>query len=194
MRARNVLPALLMVLAACGGEKASSESATGAPPPATATPSAPVTSTQEAVASLPEEAQGPFKTMMVNYAAIQASLAGDSTSGVVAAANAVKTASRELEAQNTDPVRLYYMSIATEAEAVAANAADITMARKSFGELSKSVIRLLVAKPDLAKGYTVVECPMTSTYKKWLQTDENVRNPYYGATMLECGTISKLEL
>jgi hypothetical protein len=63
-----------------------------------------------------------------------------------------------------------------------------------FGELSKAVLSLLVANPNLAKGRVVVECPMTSTYKKWLQTDEKVRNPYYGSTMVECGTVSKLEL
>lgn len=194
MRATPLTAALILLLTACSGERsAESGGQTASTASATSTAS-PATSTAEAVASLPADAQGPFRTVMLNYEAIHKALANDSTTGVVASATAAGAAARELEAASADPIRLMYTSIATEAEELAADAGDLTTARKNFGELSKAVISLLVAKPDLAKGRVVVECPMTSTYKKWLQTDEKVRNPYYGSTMLECGTVSKLEL
>jgi hypothetical protein len=132
--------------------------------------------------------------MMAGYSSMQQTLAADKTEGLAAAAPAVAGAARLLQQSAAEPSKALYAAVATEADNVAANAADITRARQSFGELSKAMISLLVANPELAKGRVVVECPMTKTYKKWLQTDDKVRNPYYGSTMLECGTISTLEL
>ena len=192
MRSTIVIPVVLM-LAACGGEHSAHKGGEAATEP-TATSSAPATSTAEALASLPESSRAPFGAMMSAYGAMQAALAGDKTDGIAAAAPAIAGAARILGETATEPSKTFYAAIATEAENVGARAGDIAAARQSFGELSKAMISLLVANPDLAKGRVVVECPMTKTYKKWLQTDEKVRNPYYGSTMLECGTISKLEL
>lgn len=195
MRSTIVIPVVALLLAACGGEHASHEPGSqAASSDTTATSATPATSTSEALASLPEASRAPFGAMMAGYASIQTALAADKTDGIAAAAPAVAGAARLLGASSAEPSKTFYAAVATEADNLAVNAADITKARQSFGELSKAMISLLVANPDLAKGRVVVECPMTKTYKKWLQTDEKVRNPYYGATMLECGTISKLEL
>lgn len=194
MRSTIVIPVVLM-LAACGGDhSADNAGGTTAATETTAASSTPATSTAEALASLPEASRAPFGAMMGGYEAMQTALAADKTDGIAAAAPAVAGAARLLGETATEPSKTFYLAIATEAENVGARAGDITAARQSFGELSKAMISLLVANPSLAKGRVVVECPMTKTYKKWLQTDEKVRNPYYGSTMLECGTISTLEL
>lgn len=190
-----IIPFVVLLTAACSGERggASSTSATATSGEASAAV-APATSTADALASLPEPSRAPFGAMMAGYGAIQTALSSDSTTGVDTAATAVAGAAKVLESTATGPAKAQYLAIATEAASVASSSADIVKARQAFGELSKAVLSLLVANPDLAKGRVVVECPMTSTYKKWLQTDEKVRNPYYGSTMLECGTVSKLEL
>jgi len=191
VRKNLIIPVLALLAAACSGERAA-EIPTEATSSAEASASA--ISTADALASLPEATRAPFGAMLAGYDSIQAALSSDSTTGIATAASAVAGAARLLDATTTEPAKAHYAAIATEAANVAANASDIVKARQSFGELSKAVIALLVANPDLAKGRVVVECPMTSTYKKWLQTDDKIRNPYYGGTMLECGTISKLEL
>lgn len=186
-----ILPIVILFNAACSGEQGGRSVATTS---AEASSAAPATSTADTLASLPEPSRAPFGAMMAGYGTIQTALSSDSTTGVDTAASAVAGAARVLESTATGPAKAHYGAVATEAANVASNATDIVKARQAFGELSKAVLSLLVANPDLAKGRVVVECPMTSTYKKWLQTDEKVRNPYYGSTMLECGTVSKLEL
>jgi hypothetical protein len=66
----------------------------------------------------------------------------------------------------------------------AANAADIKSMRSAFKPLSEAV-----AKLELPKGYVVASCPMVPA--SWVQKDGDIRNPYYGSSMLTCGTIKK---
>jgi len=193
MRSNVILPVILM-LAACGGDHSAHKAGQPAESSAAAVASNPSTTTAAALASLPAASQAPFGAMMAGYDSIHEALASDKTDGIAASAQAVAGAARVLQTTAADPTKALYAALATEADNVAANAGDITKARQSFGELSKATISLLVANPDLAKGRVVVECPMTKNYRKWLQLDEKVRNPHYGSTMLECGTVSKLEL
>ncbi|MCM2315025.1 MAG: hypothetical protein NDJ92_07730 [Thermoanaerobaculia bacterium] len=186
-----IIPFVILLTAACSEEPGGKSAV---PASAESSAAAPAPSTADALASLPEPSRAPFGAMMAGYGTIQTALSSDTTTGVDAAASAVAGAARVLESTAAEPAKAQYGAIATQAASVVSSASDIVKARQAFGELSKAVLALLVANPDLAKGRVVVECPMTSTYKKWLQTDEKVRNPYYGSTMLECGTVSKLEL
>lgn len=194
MRPTIVIP-IVLLLAACSGENATSKAGDKLKTSGTtATTAVAVTSTTEAIASLPEASRIPFGAMMAGYDSIHSALASDKTDGLAGMAQTVAGAARLLGTSAPEPSKGFYAAIATEAEHVAANAGDLTKARQSFGELSKATISLLVANPELAKGRVVIECPMTKNYRKWLQTDETVRNPHYGTAMLECGTISKLEI
>lgn len=64
---------------------------------------------------------------------------------------------------------------------------DMAAARLAFGELSKQTILLLQKQPSLTKGLTAYQCPMAKGYKKWLQADSEMANPYMGKRMLKCG-------
>ncbi len=64
---------------------------------------------------------------------------------------------------------------------------DVAEVRKTFGQVSESVVALLAAEPSLQKGRHLFECPMAEGYKKWVQLGETVSNPYMGSRMLECG-------
>ena len=66
----------------------------------------------------------------------------------------------------------------------AANAADIKTMRSAFKPLSEAVTKL-----ELPKGLVVASCPMVPA--SWVQKDGDIRNPYYGSSMLTCGTIKK---
>jgi multidrug efflux pump subunit AcrA (membrane-fusion protein) len=63
-------------------------------------------------------------------------------------------------------------------------------ARRQFRTLSDAVIALVKRAPPsprAAARLSVIRCPMFPG--DWLQTDDAVRNPYYGAQMLECGEV-----
>lgn len=60
---------------------------------------------------------------------------------------------------------------------------NIDELRTSFKTLSEIYIKNIPAS-DL-KGATKATCPMAAA--RWIQKDGDLRNPYYGKSMLECG-------
>lgn len=75
-----------------------------------------------------------------------------------------------------------------------ASAANIAAARISFQKVSDELIALIdrvgtTGGPALF----VAHCPMAFSGKggDWLQTDKKINNPYYGASMLRCGSITR---
>lgn len=92
----------------------------------------------------------------------------------------------ELGAKNLkDGTKL--VRIATEI--VATN--DLEVQRKLFAELSNEMIAK-VKVTGLKSGEVYVEfCPMALDDKgaSWLSNQKEIRNPYYGASMMDCGEI-----
>jgi len=76
-----------------------------------------------------------------------------------------------------------------------ANAADIKSRRKAFKPLSDTLIAAIRESGTDAVGNAyVVHCPMAfgNTGADWLSAKPEILNPYYGDTMLTCGTIEDL--
>jgi hypothetical protein len=65
-------------------------------------------------------------------------------------------------------------------------AADLKTARAAFARLSEAVIAAASARgwKDLGD-VKLAYCPMVNG--SWLQREQQIRNPYYGASMLTCG-------
>jgi len=69
-----------------------------------------------------------------------------------------------------------------------AKAKNIKAARKDFQELSKNAIKISKGR----KGFYVMHCSMVKGGAgDWLQTSQEVANPYMGSKMLTCGGIKK---
>jgi hypothetical protein len=70
----------------------------------------------------------------------------------------------------------------------AANAADIAAMRKAFKPLSA-----MVAKKGAPEGYGVAYCPMAdnNTGGYWVQKKGDIANPYFGSSMLRCGSFKE---
>lgn len=119
-----------------------------------------------------------WKPVVDPYLKIQTALAGDSMQGVAANATAIAAAAAKLGATGAP--------VAEAAKKVGA-AADIKAARSAFMDLSETLIRAAgeALAPDIRTAY----CPMVKRH--WLQTDKEIRNPYYGSSMLTCGTFKK---
>jgi hypothetical protein len=108
---------------------------------------------------------------------MQGELAKDSIKGVDEQAKAIATAVRG------DQMKMLSPEIAKQADTVAA-AKNIKAAREAFKPLSDSLIKYL--GDNKVKGvYREAYCPMAKA--SWLQTEKQIRNPYYGKEMLECG-------
>ncbi len=77
-------------------------------------------------------------------------------------------------------------------------AASLMEARKQFHPLSEAVVALAQALRRADRGFAAVKifrCPMTKNAfpgapnrADWIQLKAEVRNPYYGAEMLDCGS------
>jgi len=71
-------------------------------------------------------------------------------------------------------------------------------ARKSFHPLSEAVVEFAKAlrrQEAVFKSLKVFRCPMTKDAfpgaprtAEWIQFEPTVRNPYFGAEMLDCGS------
>lgn len=68
---------------------------------------------------------------------------------------------------------------------------DIKLQRKEFTALSSDVIALF-KHAELKKGTIYIQhCPMANNGDggDWLSSEKNIRNPYYGAQMMDCGGV-----
>ena len=68
-----------------------------------------------------------------------------------------------------------------------ADSRSIEAQRESFNSLSKNVIAL-TQKFKLADQSVFIQyCPMAKA--SWLSAEKNIKNPYYGSSMLTCGSV-----
>ncbi|MCK6575323.1 hypothetical protein L6V77_30020 [Myxococcota bacterium] len=115
-------------------------------------------------------------SLLPPYLKIQEALAGDSTVGVPEAARELAAAAKAGNAA----------TLAAAADALAAtDAANIKALRDAFKVFSNPFSEAALADPETKAKYMVVHCDMAPG--TWVQRHRTIRNPYYGAEMLECG-------
>lgn len=117
---------------------------------------------------------------LVQYSRIHDALASDRTDGVIEAARRMAEVAREMEPHAGTESELY-RRVAVVAERFTGS--GIAELRAEFKELSLAVEALLRAGG--VGGWALYHCTMSSAY--WIQSGGEVRNPYYGASMLRCG-------
>ncbi len=166
---------------ACEGEKAAPQQA----PPPVAT--APANSPKPAEAS-----KGEASEALASYERIRASLANDAIDTIADDAADLERISRSVAKQNTSQATHWTALADAAKELHAIDKSDGDAVRKAFGEASSHVVGILSREPRLAKGLHVFECPMAQGYKKWVQADEKISNPYMGSRMPACGSKSEL--
>jgi Cu(I)/Ag(I) efflux system membrane fusion protein len=122
----------------------------------------------------------PVKSVYDSYLKIQTELVKDSLKDVSENATAIAKAVRG------DEMKMLPAEVATQADALA-QAKDLKSAREAFKPLSTSLIKYL-ADNRAGKGvYHEAYCPMAKA--SWLQTGKDIRNPYLGKEMPDCGEL-----
>lgn len=130
-----------------------------------------------------------MQPILASYLKIQSALASDSTSGVKAAAQSIVKQAKNLDAKSvTGEHANHYKDLPqkiSDAANAVAKAAALDAARESFKELSKPMAMWgTMSKPA---SVSVVFCSMAKG--SWLQKSGDIRNPYYGKSMLACGEV-----
>ncbi len=137
-----------------------------------------------------------FEVATEHYLFIQTALVGDTDEGVAKRAAAIAEAIAELVAdfdahkagvaeEDIAACRLLLPELATAATRLSITK-NLKTARAAFGDLSTSMVQYR----DLVSGDEkphVAYCPMAK--QKWLQNGKKIANPYYGSSMLRCGSI-----
>lgn len=133
--------------------------------------------------------------IVTNYLKIKNSLIKDDSNS---AANAGKSLLKVFNSISTNSLnsnqKKQYLNIVNDAkehaEHIGKNAGKIDHQREHFATLSKNVSNLIKSfgtKQKLYQDY----CPMYNDGKNgfWISETKEIRNPYYGSEMLNCGTI-----
>lgn len=82
--------------------------------------------------------------------------------------------------------------VALRASKRIANSFDLKAQRKAFAELSDAVEGLIRGHIKSGKVYKDF-CPMAfGSGAHWLSSIEDIRNPYYGANMINCGKVAEV--
>ena len=116
--------------------------------------------------------------LVAAYLTIQEQLAADSAEGVVRSANRLAAAARGLAEKKEHAKEL--QAIARAAEGM--NGTEVDTLRAAFAPVS---LAMAIYSAEVELGPELLYCPMKKAY--WLQKDEEIRNPYYGKSMLTCG-------
>lgn len=135
--------------------------------------------------ALSESGRSAASSLLAHYEALRARLAADDLPGAKASVAALAEAATST-AEHAEAMRQPLLDVASAARTIA-TCPDVKAARLTFGQLSRTVIALLVGNPSLREGRHLFRCPMAKGYQKWVQTASKLNNPYWGSRMLTCG-------
>ncbi|MCG3178220.1 MAG: hypothetical protein BIFFINMI_00545 [Phycisphaerae bacterium] len=147
--------------------------------------------------SLPDSVSDALNTAVRSYLAIADKLAGDTIEGIgPAASNLADALARLVLTDIPDHPHFWHQhkEVATAGGMARklAEAKDIVAARQKLADLSVALAKLLKATgvpPSFQQEVQELHCPMFMKDQGggfWLQAAGNVRNPYFGARMIDC--------
>lgn len=169
---RTILLAALIALSACSDKSPGTDTASAQPPAPAPDP-----------APLPPDASAEAK-LADAYLRLSLRLSSDDFAGAKAAAAKVGEAATAVSSQQAAQIK-------TAAGEIAA-ATDIAAQRAAFEQASNALIaQVETAGNPLPRILYVARCPMAFNNRgaRWLQDSSAIRNPYFGASMLTCGSV-----
>jgi len=122
--------------------------------------------------------------VMREYSKIHASLTQDKTTGVDSAAQSIVKITSDV---NTTDAKVLPLMASIRKAAQTIQGKDLSSARIEFFELSKPLLAYVYQFYSGEQKYYRFYCDMAK--KGWVQDSENLRNPYYGSSMLTCGEL-----
>ena len=123
------------------------------------------------------------------YLRVQGLLAADDSEGLPDAWRDLVDGASRLASNGEPELRRLAERVVTSA---APDPSGLAGAREQFKAISRTVLELLqhaVPSNEVAPTLYEAYCPMAKA--PWLQTGTSIMNPYYGAAMLDCGSIRR---
>jgi len=137
---------------------------------------------------LSKEIQEQFREVIKNYLQLKNDLVNDRAE---ASKNSAQKALTQLQAINTSEEETSAKINSLKEGFSNINKADqIKVQREYFISLSEEMISIS-KQIETSKKLFVQKCPMANNNQgaKWLSLEEEIKNPYYGASMLGCGSV-----
>lgn len=128
--------------------------------------------------------------MVRAYLAVWRALAADDAAAAAEHVTHFRKSAEELSKAQDAGLRAAGSRLAKDGDAAQT---DIAAMRAAFKAWSPTVIELVSRTPQSGKAAAalrVVRCPMADA--SWLQESDDVANPYYGAKMLRCGSVTRV--
>ncbi|HUH19187.1 DUF3347 domain-containing protein [Albibacterium sp.] len=143
---------------------------------------------------LSPEVSSSIKQIVDYYINVSAALGNDDNKEAASSGMALSEIINHIDksAFNEEQRSLYAKNenaLKEHATVIASNANNIEVQRDSFKKMSEQVYALVSAFGGGRKLYKA-HCPMVDA--NWLTEKNEVRNPYYGESMLTCGSIDEL--
>lgn len=146
----------------------------------------------------PEEFQDQLGKVYVAYSKLMEALAADdfdtAKQGAAETAHALSQVDMGLLEHEPHMAWMKHLNMMNDGLAAIRDAGDITAVRSGFEPLSIAFIEAVETLGVNVDGELYVHfCPMAFDNKgaDWLQQDEEVRNPYFGAAMYRCGLVKR---
>ena len=139
-----------------------------------------------------------FAPILAAYYEIKNALVADNAVLAATKAKAMKTALDAIDTKKwTAKDRVFYEPLAkkleTDAEHIGDNAKKIDHQREHFITLSNNITSVTKTLKINAETTYLQFCPMANDGKGafWLSQENKVKNPYYGKSMLTCGSVKE---
>lgn len=176
------------LLSACGGNKKSEKEITATND---------TVQTQAPVAGNTTGSAGSVNVLVTEYLVLKNALVSDDGATAASAAkNIVDAISKNDDATFTADQKKLFDDVKDDmkehAEHISANAGKLDHQREHFDMLSQDMYDMVkVFKPSQALYQT--HCPMFNDKKgaSWLSETKEIKNPYYGKKMLDCGMVKE---
>lgn len=138
----------------------------------------------------------PLDPLLAAISAVGSALAKDDLDAYKTATHGLHIPIPDLPPDTSDPIRLALEKV-DHARHLSGTESDLSAARGSYLALSEAAAELLLALKATGNAgatFTVYACPMTESAfagapakARWIQQAPPIRNPWFGAEMLECG-------
>ena len=139
-----------------------------------------------------------FAPILTIYYDLKNALVADNATLAAAKGKAMTLALRKIEVKNwTAKQRNFYeplsKKLATDAEQIGNNAGKIDDQREHFVTLSKNISEVAKTLKINTETTYLQFCPMANDGKGayWLSKEDKIKNPYYGKSMLTCGSVKE---
>lgn len=133
--------------------------------------------------------QSEIDALVTSYLELREDLAQDRSEQLTEQLAEIQSAAQSLTDSDNPQVTAQAETIVERASAAPE---DIKQAREVFKSVSAALVEIVAVEPpsdDAAQSLYVAYCPMAKA--QWLQTTQEVSNPYMGQEMPKCGEIQE---